>query len=194
MRDCSGNFILAKDPGLRYLFGQICWGATASNLLNLSVNFGRPVLKILREPDKGRQGKEARRLVVIRGEWWLWAYVANWRISHARKFLASSSSPSRKRNTACAYLQGQRIESMQIMPKTYKTRLKFDLGYMLEISRTNSESRDEVWLLYEPNGYVLSLRGDGTVGRNLASGVDGRMKNEAIVRTGLILPRQRRRQ
>ena len=39
--------------------------------------------------------------------------------------------------------------------------MKFDLGAKLSIRRISSQDDEDLWSLYQPNGYVLSVRADG---------------------------------
>jgi hypothetical protein len=194
----DSDTILRYDPGLRDVIGQICWGVSWTKLLNLSLSLGNPRLKVLREPDeiirpRQRSGKQAKRTVAVRGEWWLWVYVAHWRILNGEQLMASSSSSYRKKTGAFAVLQGQKLENLRIKPRTYSTQIDFDLGCTLEIRRTTASSKDEMWLLYEPDDYVLSLRGDGVIEREPASSIDTRMTIAGTARGGLaLLPRQSR--
>src|SRR5438309_752959 len=67
------------------LYGQPCWGLHYDRTLNLSMNFGKPALRI-REPFNTDSKSEAlrrmaaRRLVTVRGEWWLWIYCCYWQL------------------------------------------------------------------------------------------------------------------
>ena len=164
---------------LRGVVGSICWGIESSRLTNLSMNFGEPRLRILREPCKSKSrveecsSDERRRLITVRGQWWVWVYVAYWRILRAGRTRASTSSSNRHTAEALRSLDGQRLIDVEVGATTMSTTFVFDLDTILEVRR-RAPNDDEIWLLYEPDGYVLSVRGDGTFDREPASGVDAR--------------------
>jgi hypothetical protein len=148
------------------LYGMSCWGIRWDPQLNLSLNFGKPFLKI-REPyntkstSKAIKRLAARRQITIRGEWYLWVYGSYWKIFQKNEQVASSSSSARRKDAAIAGLEGQKLIHVTINPKNGKTRFDFDLGGILEVRRFDAISDLELWMLYEPNGYVLSCKGDG---------------------------------
>ena len=83
---------------------------------------------------------------------------------------------------AAMQLNGQKLMEVQVNPETGATRFVFDLGSILEAYRLDPEDDDELWWLYEPSGYVLSVRGDGTYDHEPGSGTDER---PAVVRRPL---------
>lgn len=64
-------------------------------------------------------------------------------------------------NMGIKFLDGQKLTHVDLDPRTGKTRFEFDLGGVLEARRFDRAFDIELWLLYKPNGYVLSVRGDG---------------------------------
>ena len=195
MKKSNGESILQRDPTLKRLRGQVCWGVSWSRMLNLSMSFGAPGFKTFPALSHTRSRRAAigenasRPLIVVRGRWWLWVYMAYWRILHSDTCLASSSSPLRRKLGAFAHLHGQKLIKIEVVSNTYKTRWEFDFGCVLEVRRMNPRARDELWLLYEPDESVLSLRGDGTLEREPASGVDPRTRMSERVADGRSLLR-----
>ncbi len=59
-------------------------------------------------------------------------------------------------------------------PDTGATAFSFDLGSVVEVRRFERTSTDELWILNKPNGYFLSVRGDGTYDHVPGSGLDNR--------------------
>ena len=59
-------------------------------------------------------------------------------------------------------LSGQKLVSVSVNAGTGLTRFVFDLGCELNCRRFERNSKDEIWMLYRPNGYVLSVHGDGS--------------------------------
>ena len=64
-------------------------------------------------------------------------------------------------NMALARLSGQKLSHVNVNPDTAATQLDFDLGATLSIRRMGIKSQGDIWSLYKPTGYVLSVRADG---------------------------------
>ena len=58
-------------------------------------------------------------------------------------------------------MDGQKLIRVSVDPETSATQLDFDLGASLSIRRMGIKSDGDIWSLYQPNGYVLSVRADG---------------------------------
>jgi len=177
------------------LLGQICWGVEFDNqYLNLRLSFGQPHLNI-REPDyiKFRSPRlteiHSERLVAVKGAWWLWVWCAYWAISREGAKLATYSSPSRKIRPALGMLSGQRLSRVSINAETGATRFEFDLGGRLDVRRFERSSDLELWLLYKPNGYVLSVLANGRYIHGPGSRADkpSRMLGKGVI----VVPRVR---
>jgi hypothetical protein len=163
------------------LYGQPCWGLHYERSLNLSMNFGTPSLRV-REPFNTDSKSEAvrrtaaRRLVTVRGEWWLWIYCCYWRLTSDGPELATGSSSFRRIERATAQLEGQELVSVEVEPETGATRFIFDLGCVLHCRRFERDTDAELWMLYKPSGYVLSVHGNGTFSRQRATEVEQRLQ------------------
>jgi len=170
------------------IFGKPCWGIVYDRQTNLAMNFGRPNLRV-REPyttkskSKFIRTHAARRTVTIRGQWWLWIFCAYWRVYKNDQFVGGYSSSFRKGEKAVHVIEGQKLLRVSANAKTGATRFVFDLGGVLEVQRLRHyESDHDLWLLYKPNGYVLSVHGNGTYDHGPGSGIDKRkgVKNAAL--------------
>ena len=151
---------------LKPLYGKPCWGMDYDRTVNLSFSFGDPVMTIrgpIQSKAKSRKVREsfARRLVTVKGKWWLWVFIAKWKLSFEGKRAVTNLSSYQKIQRAIAKLDGQILTNAEINPKTGKTRFEFDLGGVLEVRRWGRKSDDDLWMLYKPNGHVLTIRGDG---------------------------------
>lgn len=159
------------------LYGEPCWGLRYDRNLNLSMNFGKPSLSV-REPFKAESKDEAirrlaaRRLVTVRGEWWLWIYCCYWRLTSDGLPLATGSSSFRQIDRAMAQLGGQKLVAVDVVPETGATRFAFDLGCVLHCRRFERDSDAELWTLYKPSGYVLSVHGNGTFSHHRGTEVE----------------------
>jgi hypothetical protein len=164
------------DKSFQPLYGKPCWGLHYLRLLNLSMNFGKPSLHV-REPygtkskDEVIQRSAARRLVTVRGQWWLWIYCSYWRLTSDGVLLATGASSLKRIQRATALLEGQKLVSIHVQPKTAATRFTFDLGCVLDCRRFR-DNDDDLWTLYEPRGYMLSVCGNGTSSHVRGIGVE----------------------
>ncbi|TWT59110.1 hypothetical protein KOR42_24990 [Thalassoglobus neptunius] len=151
----------------RPLYGHPCWGIEYGRQTNLSINFGKPSLEI-REPfvteSQSQVVRElaSRRLVTVRGEWWLWLWCCYWKLTLNEETLATGSSSARRTKKAMSRLSGQKIVSLSVNEKTGFSGFEFDLGCQLSCRRFERDSEERLWSLYRPNGYVLSVHGNGT--------------------------------
>ena len=59
------------------------------------------------------------------------------------------------------YLEGQKLVSFSIKPQNLRSIFKFDLGGKLVTMTTPFDKELELWMVYEPTGKILTLRGDG---------------------------------
>jgi hypothetical protein len=169
------------DRSFRSLYGHPCWGLRYDRRLNLSMNFGKPSLHV-REPyatdstsDAVRQNA-ARRRVRVRGEWWLWVYCCYWRLTFGDLELATGSSSLRRIEQATAQLEGQELVSAAVEPATGTTRFDFDLGCTLHCRRFERGDAAELWMLYKPSGYVLSVHGNGSFSHQRVTDVETRLQ------------------
>ncbi|MFN0196823.1 MAG: hypothetical protein ACKVT0_08745 [Planctomycetaceae bacterium] len=150
------------------VLGHPCWGLYHSRQLNLSMNFGKPSLRI-REPiiSKAKsarvQKQMSRRCVTVKGEWWLWIYLCYWRLSSKMELLATGSSSAKKVAEALAYLEGEKLISVKFDPHRGVTQFGFDLGATLECRPMTRDSLSKLWLFYQPDGNVVSAFADGTL-------------------------------
>ena len=158
----------------------MCWGVEWSRMLNLSMSFGQPRLEVVMEPHK-TQSRDAdirrmarRRLISIKGKWWLWVLLARWEILHDGVCLVNSRSSMAKKHDAFADLTGQKLLNIWLLPDKGCTCFEFDLNTTLRITRMGKANKDEVWCLSEPCGYCFSLYADGTFLHEPGSGLDKR--------------------
>jgi len=149
------------------LYGQSCWGLNYERQLNLSMNFGKPSLDV-REPFKTDSKSEiaqriaASRRVTVHGEWWLWITRCWWRLTSDDLGVTTDSCSLRRIERATRQLDGQKLVSVGVVPQTGATSFVFDLGCVLHCRRFERDDDAELWILYKPSGYVLSVHGNGT--------------------------------
>ncbi len=145
------------------LIGLPCWQVQQGVGSFLTLEFGIPHLRIA-EPLRFR-GSEKRR-VTIAGEWHVWIYCCEWVLSNNGRDLVNSDDERADIAEALDVLDGQALESVEIDASNANTTFRFDLGGELSTRRAPTGTYDEEpvdqWLLYQPNGDVLSLQSDGT--------------------------------
>ncbi|QDU81624.1 hypothetical protein Pla110_33670 [Polystyrenella longa] len=155
------------DQWLQPLYGQPCWGLNYGRQTNLSLNFGEPSLSI-REPyctessSETVQQQASQRNVTVHGEWWLWLWCCYWQLTLSNEVLATGSSSNKKIEKAISLLSGQKLVAASVNQSSGFTQFQFDLGCELKCRRYGDDNQDELWNLYMPNRYVLSVHGDGT--------------------------------
>ena len=72
--------------------------------------------------------------------------------------VADDTSSRRRIDRAARYLNGQKLVHSRVVLRGMRTVFEFDLGGRLETKPYNRTS--EQWMLYEPNGNVLTVRAD----------------------------------
>ncbi|MDB4743423.1 hypothetical protein OAF98_02965 [Planctomicrobium sp.] len=145
------------------LLGLPCWQVKPGYGSCITMEFGEPHLEI-REPkvfasDRSPKVREmfARRNVTVRGEWHLWIYCCDWSILNAKQIVGFSDDDA-SYCAATQFLDGQALTSVTV-DSLASTRFSFDLGGLLT---TSPYDDSEQWMLYNPDGNVLSLRADGS--------------------------------
>ena len=150
---------------LRPLIGLPCWQVQWDANTNLAMNFGEPSLAI-REPKQSlAESPRVRELfsyrhITVRGAWFLWIVHAYWKLILREDISITSRSGQRQMQHALTQLDGQRLLRVMIAPATGHTTLLFDLGAQLILRRQRKVAED-IWMLYTPEGQVLTMRGDG---------------------------------
>ena len=146
------------------LNGKPCWQARRGHGSFITLEFGEPSLEI-REPSEPKADASytvrkllSRRLVTIRGQWHLWVYCCAWTIFNNSEQLAHSEDNDEAIASAIGFLDGQALIAATV-DNSANSQFTFDLGGVLTTSPYDEDS--EQWMLYQPDGMVLSLRADG---------------------------------
>jgi hypothetical protein len=155
------------------LYGIPCWNVQQGHGSFVTFEFGTPSLRIgkviERNPD--RPGSYPRRLVHACGEWHLWIYCCGWQIAQDGNVLAANESTRECIAGACHALNGQVLSAFTCKVARGTIRFSFDLGGKLNTGPYDDELLEQ-WMLYCPDGYVLTYRSDGafSYGRSDAPG------------------------
>ena len=153
------------DAAFSPIYGKPCWLAQRGYSSFLTFEFGTPHLDIY-EPgerpfalSKKVKIRLVRRTVRVHGEWHLWIYCCDWSIRLGGKQIAHSESSDRRTERAVGVLDGQSLTRVSVDPSNARSVFEFDLDGSLLTWPYDKDS--EQWLLYEPSGYVLTVRADG---------------------------------
>lgn len=147
------------------VYGRPCWNVRHGYGSFLTMEFGEPSLRF-REPSE----KLRHRLVIPRGQWHLWIYCCNWAIHHDEVALASSDSSTSEIEKAVAFLDGQLLCEISAGAKTGDWKFVFDLKGSLSTSPYDEIS--DQWMLFEPDGQVLTSNAVGDLIHRAGSHVE----------------------
>ena len=146
------------------VYGKPCWKAQKGYSSFLTFEVGEPRLEIgepresLYVTPRGQRWKIPRRRIFLHGEWHLWIYRCAWSISLNGKQLAHSESSDVGITRAVAVLDGEALTRVAVSADA-RTEFDFDLGGVLQTWPDDADG--EQWMLFEPSGYVLTMRADG---------------------------------
>jgi hypothetical protein len=151
------------DRSFSKLLGMPCWGVSRGFGSFLTLEFGAPRL-VVREPvlaatevSAGVKRLLARGSVNARGRWHLWIHSCEWRVRDNGNIIGDWTTP-RRIERAARELNGQKLQNVVVTARGAGTSFVFDLGAELETKPYDRSS--EQWLLYEPDGRVLTWRAD----------------------------------
>jgi hypothetical protein len=153
------------------LLGLPAWSVKRGHGSFVTLEFGNPRLDV-REPDRSLRIVESprterilrRRRVTPVGDWHLWIYLSAWELRQGGETIATWDFDVDSVDAALSELDGQVLKTFDLRPSPFETVFDFDLGGQLVVRPYESASLDpeELWLLYEPSGEVLTLRSDAT--------------------------------
>lgn len=124
------------------LLGQRAWGVSLGVGSFLTLEFGKPLP--LRENQRPH------------GEWHLWIYYCAWRLEKEDKILSASEDDRYKIEAAVQHLEGLSLQSIELFPPAGDAVFMFEQQIVLRVFAIYSEEYEH-WLLYEPDGNVLSV-------------------------------------
>jgi hypothetical protein len=139
------------------VLGRPCWLARRGHGHFVTFEFGDPRVEV-HEPRTRRYANRSvrTRLSTIHGEWHLWIYGGRWAIAVDGYEVAHSGSEGTEVDRSLGLLDGQALTRLDVDPTTGASTFHFDLGGSLRVepSKLDREEPDDLWLLYEPSGYV----------------------------------------
>lgn len=136
---------------LDQLVGQRCWRARRGHGTFLTLELGAPVSELL---PSGR--------AVIHGEWHLWLYCCAWTLGSRGRRLARWDRESVADATALRALR-KPLVAVEVDPATGAARFTFGARrhVVLATQPWPDDPALDQWLLYCPDGRVLTARGTG---------------------------------
>jgi hypothetical protein len=144
------------------LYGVPSWHVCKGYGSFLSFDFGTPRQEIEpvinREPN--REGSRPTRMVYIRGDWHLFIFCCGWRVTQDGSILATCESSIESIAGACGALGGQALSEFTFQPERGESVFRFDLGGKLTTAPYDGDLLEQ-WMLYGPDGCVLTYRSDG---------------------------------
>jgi len=97
-----------------------------------------------------------RRSSAVHGEWHLWIYQCDWKLTKHRRPIVSSEDERDRLAPVVETLKGRILESVRIYDDSFNTDFAFSGGLTLRTTGFSDEDPDEErWLLYMPQHKVL---------------------------------------
>jgi hypothetical protein len=153
------------DEFIAPIIGQPVWGAEQGYGSFLSLQFGSPRL-IVKEWRSATRGQ--RRQAYVRGDWCVWIYCCEWRLSMHGDQIAWSEDTREEIARATGMLNGQKITGIQASQLDGRSTFRFDLGGLLETWPVGDDPTEEQWFIYSSDE-VFGFRADGHFSRQLPS-------------------------
>ena len=97
---------------------------------------------------------------IDRGEWHLWIYCCAWRVTLDGRRVAHSESDSAVIQAACALLDS--IQYLDVHRKSGGSSFSFSSGANLDTRPYGKDDDDTQWILFCPNGNIVSYKADGS--------------------------------
>lgn len=147
------------------MLGLPCWMARRGFGPFVTFEFGAPRVDFGdRRPGQVAGRAVTRRSATVRGEWHLWIYGARWHVVVDGSRVAGADSEDVVIDNALGFLDGQPLTSVDLVDdRTGTTVFGFGAGrsFRVEPSRPDDIELEELWLLFQPDDSVLTVRSDG---------------------------------
>lgn len=141
------------------IIGLPAWQVRKGYASNLMLEFGERRTLVREAVPEAKSLALRRPRSWVRGDWHLWVHSCNWTVTEGDTELANSESDDDGIEAAAQAIEGQRLLDLELDRATTQVRLTFDQRITLSMLAYESES--EAFLLYAPDGNVLTWRGDG---------------------------------
>ena len=128
------------------LKGMAPWGVNLGVGSFLTMEFGKPKTK----PSEG----------TAHGEWHLWLYMCMWRIETQDKVLVGSEDDREAIRTTLERTTFDSIHEIKVALPSLDLSIEFNSGIKV-LTFSCSIKGDEQWMLFTPDGKVLTVYGGG---------------------------------
>ncbi|MEM7245849.1 MAG: hypothetical protein AAF533_10930 [Acidobacteriota bacterium] len=145
----------------RPLAGLRCWGVRQGWGSFLTFELGSPRPEPLRPRPKPSAVEHEEQPVLVRGDHHLWVEQCEWTIKNPEQPLIESEDDRGLIAEALEQLDGQVIQSVQLVPFIGLFTIRFERGSSLLLRRYDDhEPDDDLWSLFSPQ-WTLSYRASG---------------------------------
>lgn len=150
------------------LIGMPAWQVRRGHANNLTLEFGEPHLRRREAIPDARVPALQRRQVWIEGDWHFWVHCCHWTIYENGIAIAHEEADDNKIDGATKRLDSQALIAVEGLDESGAIRLRFEHGLVLELRPYASyadfgDEGAELWMLFRPDGQVVSCMSDGTV-------------------------------
>ena len=128
------------------LIGKAPWDARLGEGSFLTMEFGKP--------EANPTGH------VTHGEWHLWLYMCMWRIETQEEILAGSEDDRSRIRKLLENLDLNTIKDIRVARPSLDLWIEFTSGVKL-LTFSNTTRSEEQWMLFTPDGSVLTTYGGG---------------------------------
>ena len=143
------------------LIGHLCWAVGHDPQFGLSLNFGRPVVRVLGEIPARKVCNNRRRVSIVDSTIGLRIF-RGWLIVLEDGTVVSARSRAPLINLAAKVLKGQVLAYVAVTEDVGATTFKFDLGARIEVMRPKSQREVvDLWELYLPRDRGMTVTSNG---------------------------------
>jgi hypothetical protein len=141
------------------IIGKPAWLVRRGYASYLTFEFGEPHLEFREPIPDSKIGLLRRRNISVRGDWHLWIRSCDWRVTVDGGEVARSESADHLIDAAARALDSRQLLAVDV-DRTGSCRFTLELGALLETTPYDDDRQTDQWLLFAPDGNVLTLRGD----------------------------------
>ena len=141
------------------IIGKPAWLVRRGYASYLTFEFGEPHLEFREPIPESKLELLRRRNISVRGEWHLWIHSCDWHVTVDGGEVAHSESADHVIDAAARALDSRQLLAVDV-DRPGSCRFAFESGALLETIPYDDDRETDQWLLFAPDGNVLTLRGD----------------------------------
>lgn len=126
------------------IIGLQAWGVSLGTGSFITLEFGKVLSPI----------EEAKHQ---HGEWHLWIYCSVWRLEIGNDMLVGSEDSRPMLESAIKHLEGATLRSVIVTSPAFDTLFEFEASIKLRVFPISFHDDYEHWMLYTPDGNVLTI-------------------------------------